>query len=248
MEMPGMNGLTFARKIKGNPQLADIRLILLSSLGKRGDVQEAKTAGFSGYLTKPIRQNVLKHTLETVMGLEPGRLHYPETPVVTRFSALETTKTGSPRILVVDDHHVNQQLAMLMIERLGYKVDAVANGQEAVEACATIPYDLVFMDCQMPVMDGYTATKKIREAESVKSQGLEVSSQEQKIALSDSPDSSRLTPHCSHVPIIAMTANAMPADREKCLQAGMDDYLAKPVRPDSIVEIFAKWLTVPCTK
>ncbi|MDH5587125.1 MAG: response regulator, partial [Nitrospirota bacterium] len=164
MHMPVMNGVTFARTIKANPQFADLRLILLSSLGQRGDAKEAKEAGFSGYLTKPLRQSLLKHTLEAVMGLEPGTLHHPETPVITRFSALESQKTSSPRVLVVDDHHVNQQLAMMMIERLGYKVDVVANGQEAVEACASIPYGLVFMDCQMPIMDGYDATKKIREA------------------------------------------------------------------------------------
>ena len=225
--------------IKANPQLEEIRLVLLSSLGQRGDAKEAKTAGFSGYLTKPIRQNTLRHTLETVMSLEPGNLHHPATPVVTRFTALEAAKTGNARILVVDDHHVNQQLAMMMIERLGYKVDAVANGQEAIEACATIPYGLVFMDCQMPVMDGYDATKNIREAERMKREGKG----------EDSPDASRLTPHgLLHVPIVAMTANAMPEDREKCLQAGMDDYLSKPIRPDSIAEIFAKWLPAHCTK
>ena len=239
MEMPGMDGMTLARMIKANPQLEEIRLVLLSSLGQRGDAKEAKTAGFSGYLTKPIRQNTLRHTLETVMSLEPENLHHPATPVVTRFTALEAAKTGNARILVVDDHHVNQQLAMMMIERLGYKVDAVANGQEAIEACATIPYGLVFMDCQMPVMDGYDATKNIREAERMKREGKG----------EDSPHASRLTPHgLLHVPIVAMTANAMPEDREKCLQAGMDDYLSKPIRPDSIAEIFAKWLPAHCTK
>ncbi len=160
MHMPVMNGMTFARTIKANPQLADLRLVLLSSLGQRGDAKEAKEAGFPGYLTKPVRQSILKHTLETVMGLEPGTLHHPETPVITRFSALESPKANGPRVLVVDDHHVNQQLAMMMIEGLGYKVDVVANGQEAVEACTSIPYGLVFMDCQMPVMDGYDATKR----------------------------------------------------------------------------------------
>jgi len=246
MEMPGMDGLTFGRVIKADPQLGDIRLILLTSVGQRGDVKAAKVAGFSGYLTKPIRKSVLrdvlKHTLETVMGLESEKIHHPDTKVVTRYSALETTKTERPRILVVDDHHVNQQLAEMMIARLGYKVDVAANGQEAVEACATIPYGLVFMDCQMPVMDGYEATKKIREAERVKSKGLGVRSQEQEIALSDSPDASPLTPHgLPHLPIVAMTANAMPEDRDKCLQAGMDDYLSKPIRPDSLAQIIAKW-------
>ncbi|MDH5426806.1 MAG: response regulator [Nitrospirota bacterium] len=249
MHMPVMNGVTFARTIKANPQFADLRLILLSSLGQRGDAKEAKEAGFSGYLTKPLRQSLLKHTLEAVMGLEPGTLHHPETPVITRFSALESQKTSSPRVLVVDDHHVNQQLAMMMIERLGYKVDVVANGQEAVEACASIPYGLVFMDCQMPIMDGYDATKKIREAENKNRQALGVRSEGQESGISDTPDASPFTPHgLPHVPIVAMTANAMPEDREKCLQAGMDDYLAKPIRPESIAEIFAKWLSAHCAK
>ncbi len=244
MEMPGMDGMTLARMIKANPQLGDIRLVLLTSLGQRGDAKEAKAAGFSGYLTKPIRQNVLKHTLETVMSLETGNLHHPDTQVVTRFTTLETTKTGNARILVVDDHHVNQQLAVMMIERLGYKVDVVANGLEAVEACGTIPYGLVFMDCQMPVMDGFDATREIRRAESKK---LEIGRQESEVRRQEpgpSPASHSLllNSNCSHLPIVAMTANAMPEDREKCLQAGMDDYLAKPIRPDNLAEIFAKWL------
>lgn len=162
---------------------------------------------------------------------------------------METTKTRSHRTLVVDDHRVNQQFAMMLIERLGHRTDVAANGQEAVDACSKIPYALVFMDCNMPVMDGYDATKKIREAERVKSEGLGVTSQEQEVAPSDAPDPSPLKPTCMpHVPIVAMTANTMPEDREKCLQAGMDDYLVKPIRSDSIAEIFAKWLPAHCTK
>ena len=245
MNMPGMDGLTLARVMKANPQLAEIRLILLTSLGQRGDAKEAKAAGFSGYLTKPIRQNVLKHTLENVMGLEPTNLHHPDTPVVTRFSSLESHKIGSQRILVVDDHQVNQQLAMLMIERLGHRADVAANGQEAIDAYAIIPYDLILMDCHMPVMDGYDATKKIREAENVKRKGL---GQEQEKAFSDTPDSTPLPPPCSHVPIIAVTANAMQGDMEKCLEAGMDDYLAKPIRMDTLQAILEKWLPAHCTK
>jgi CheY-like chemotaxis protein len=237
MEMPGMDGMTLAREIKANPHIADIRLILLSSLGMRGDAKEAKTAGFSGYLTKPIRQSVLRHSLERVLGLETENLHHPDTPVVTRFSSLESEKASSHRILVVDDHQVNQQLAVMMIERLGYKVDVVANGQEAVDACISIPYDLVFMDCQMPVMDGYEATKYIREAENGKREALGVRPEAKEKV---SSDASRLT--SDHMPIIAMTANAMPEDREKCLQAGMDDYLPKPIRPDGLAQALEKWL------
>lgn len=135
----------------------------------------------------------------------------------------------------MDDHQVNQQLAVMMIERLGHRVHVATNGQEAIDALKSISYDLIFMDCHMPVMDGYEATKKIRAAESIKSK-------EEEIVLSDSPDSPRLTPHGSHIPIVAMTANVMPQDRDKCLQAGMDDYLSKPIRPEGLTRIFTKWL------
>ena len=248
MVMPDIDGIHLARMLKADPNIADIRLILLSSLSQRGDAKEAKAAGFSGYLTKPIRQNVLKQTLEMVMGFEDSHLNQADSPVITRFSTLESKKIARHRILVVDDHHVNQQLAVMMIEQLGHRVDLAANGQEAIDALQKIPYDLVFMDCQMPVMDGYQATKKIREAESENRQGLGIRSKEEEIAFSDSPDSSPVTPHCSHVPIVAMTANVMPQDREKCLQAGMDDYLSKPIRPEGLIRIFAKWLTAVTPK
>ncbi len=241
MVMPGMDGLALARSIKTNPQLSATRLILLSSIGQRGDAKNANAAGFSGYLTKPIRQNVLKHTLQTVMGLERGNMDHLDTRVITRFTSLESAESVGHRILVVDDHQVNQQLAVMMIERLGHRVNVAANGQEAIEALKTIPYDLIFMDCHMPIMDGYEATKKIREAESIKSQ-------EEKRALTDSPDSPLLIPHCSHIPIVAMTANVMPQDREKCLKAGMDDYLSKPIRPEGLTRIFAKWLAASTPK
>ncbi len=225
--MPVMDGLTLAQTLKANPHLSDIRLVLLSSLSQRGDAGEAKAAGFSGYLTKPIRQSVLQHTLETVMGLQQEILNHPETPVVTRFAGLESSEKKRRRILIVDDHQVNQQLAVMMIERLGHKADLASNGQEAVDACLTIPYDVVFMDCQMPVMDGYEATRAIRKVEREKAE--------------------RLTSHLSRLPIIAMTANAMPEDREKCLEAGMDDYLTKPIRANDLAQVLKKWLPMPIT-
>ncbi len=252
MEIPGMDGLALARSIKTNPQLLETSLILLSSIGQRGDTKEAKAAGFSGYLTKPIRQNVLKHTLETVLGLESGNLDHLDPPIINHISSLESTETVGHRILVVDDHQVNQQLAVMMIERLGHRVHVAANGQEAIDTLKTIPYDLIFMDCHMPVMDGYEATRAIRKAEheksEVKSEELGVSGKGQGVETSDSSHSSLLTTHCSHVPIVAMTANVMPQDREKCLQAGMDDYLSKPIRPEGLTRIFAKWLPAQSKK
>ncbi len=118
------------------------------------------------------------------------------------------------RILVADDHYVNQQLAGMLVERLGHRADVVANGQEAIEALSRIAYDAILMDCHMPELDGYEATRAIRQAEGP----------------------------TRHTPIIAMTANAMTGDREPCLAGGMDEYLSKPLRPDEFAAILAKWL------
>jgi CheY-like chemotaxis protein len=125
-----------------------------------------------------------------------------------------------------------------MVERLGHKTDTVGNGTEALRALEQIPYDLILMDCQMPELDGYEATRAIRKAESKK---LQARSKEQKTNHSEPSDSSLLTSHL-HVPIIALTANAMQGDRNKCLAAGMDDYLSKPIRPEELARVFAKWL------
>ena len=252
MEMPGMDGMELARVIKAEPQIADIQLILLSSFGQRGDAKEAKAAGFSGYLTKPIRQNVLKQVLETVSALESGNLDQADTPVITRFSSLESKKMRSHRILVVDDHQVNQQLAIMMIERLGHRCDIAANGQEALDAIQKIPYDLIFMDCQMPEMDGFEATRKIREWEREGGRGERCARRSERQGNGQRVPS-QFTDHVeretnnkrhrtTHLPIIAMTANAMRGDREACLAAGMDDYLWKPVKPEHLAHKLDKWL------
>ncbi len=242
MEMPGLDGMTLAHTIKADPQIADIHLILLTSLGRPGDPQKAKESGFSGYLTKPIRRNVLKKTLEAIMGHESNILHHPDTPVVTQFSSLEWTKNEGHRILIVDDHQVNQQLAVMLVEQLGHKADVAANGQEALDAIQKIPYDLVLMDCHMPITDGYEATRIIRTDEqklgNSRKREKTTSTNQETNSLSPTSSSSALL----HLPIIAMTANAMPEDREKCLQAGMDDYLSKPIRPESVAQILGKWL------
>jgi len=237
MEMPGMDGFELAKRIKSNSTLQDTRLILLTSLGRRGDASAAQQCGFSGYLTKPIRKSQLQACLETVMGLPLSDTHSAPPPLVTSYFLKDLHRQQAIRILVVDDHQVNQQLAVLMVERLGFRADVAGNGHEALEALSRIPYDLILMDCQMPDMDGYEATRKIREAEAVKGKGLDVRSEGQE---ANSPDALRHT--SVHVPIIAVTANAMQGDREKCLQAGMDDYLSKPIRPEELSNILAKWL------
>jgi CheY-like chemotaxis protein len=121
--------------------------------------------------------------------------------------------------LIAEDYPVNQKVALIILGKLGYRADAVGDGAEAVRAVATLPYDLVLMDCQMPEMDGYAAARRIREHEETLGK-----------------------PHAQRLPIVALTAHAMEGDRQRCLDAGMDDYLPKPVRPESLADIIAKWL------
>jgi two-component system sensor histidine kinase/response regulator len=212
LQMPGMNGLELARTIKDDPLLRSLRLVLLSSLCRRGDGTEAQRIGFAAYLTKPIRQAQLYDCLTTVMG-SPAEA--PAVPLVTRHRLAETQAQLRVRVLVAEDNVVNQKVAVRMLEKLGCRVDVVANGREAIEALSRIAYDLVCMDCQMPEMDGFEATAAMRARE-VQTGG--------------------------HLPIIAMTANAMQGDRERCLAAGMDDYVDKPVQSKELASILHKWI------
>lgn len=225
MEMPGMNGLALGLALKGDPTTAAVKLVMLTSLGQRGDAAKAKESGFSAYLTKPLRKDQMQVCLEMVMGLTPADDQTLDLPLITKYSIKDSAPTQTGRLLVAEDHVVNQQLAIMMLERLGHQVDVVANGQEAVEAVHRKAYDVVFMDCQMPEMDGFKATQEIRRREA-----------------SLGNDEQRATRNPRHLPIIAMTANVMRGDREKCLAAGMDDYVAKPIRADALTEVLARWL------
>ena len=233
MEMPEMNGIHLAKAIKANPSLMSIKLVLLTSLGRIGDATMARQAGFDGYLTKPIRKNQLKACISMVMGFqtEIPDTHSSSKPLITSYLIQDQTVIPKARILVADDHHVNQQLAAMLLQRLGHSVDVVSNGKEALTALRQVPYDLILMDCQMPEMDGYEATREIRIAERTK---LEAEN-----AAKDPPP---LKPFHSHIPIIAVTANAMAGDRQKCLAAGMDDYLPKPISPEGLNTVLAQWL------
>jgi signal transduction histidine kinase/CheY-like chemotaxis protein/HPt (histidine-containing phosphotransfer) domain-containing protein len=240
MEMPEMDGKTLAEHIKRDPQIRGVRLVLLTSLGYRGEAAKAKDAGFVGYLTKPVRKEKLYSCLELVMGLSDTVVSQPDCPLITQYSQWAMIQMESAKILVADDHSVNQQLAELMLEKMGHRVDVVGNGQEAVEAVFRQSYDVVFMDCQMPDMDGYEATREIRKRESF-NVTRETNQQErpvpsEKLATSDQRRTG------AHIPIIAMTANAMQGDREKCLAAGMDDYLSKPIKAEEIATVLSRWL------
>ena len=212
MQMPGMDGAELARIIKADETLNDTRLVLMTSLGQRGDARKMEQIGFSGYLTKPARQTDLLDCLSAVLAKTAAR---QVQPIVTRHTIREMRR-GAVRILLAEDNIVNQQVAVGILKKLGLHADAVANGAEAVNALETLPYDLVLMDVQMPVMDGLAATRQIRNPRSA------------------------VRNH--QIPVIAMTAHAMRGDREKCLEAGMDDYVTKPVDPKALAEALNKWL------
>ncbi len=219
--MPKMDGAELARAIKNNPAIKDTVLVMVTSRGQRGDAKAAKALGFAGYLAKPVRTAYLRDCLVMALSHTPMDAMPEEAPLVTRHLVLEERRRI--RILLAEDNVTNQKVALLILEKLGYRADAVANGKEAVAALSSVPYDLVLMDVEMPVMDGFEATAAIRKLEK---------------------DSDRYTP------IIAMTAHALSGHREQCLQAGMDDYVAKPVHPENLFEAIERQLaaigTVGC--
>jgi CheY-like chemotaxis protein len=215
MQMPVMDGATLGRQIKADPDLNPTRLIMLTSSGRRGDASRLEEIGFSAYLNKPVKKSHLYDCLVTVLGIPSVTSQERSIPIITRYG-LEEAKKKRVRILVAEDNVVNQKVALRILQKLGYRADAVADGREAVMALETIPYDLVLMDLQMPQMDGLEATSVIRDP------------------------SSRVRNH--GIPVIAMTAHAMKGDREKCLQAGMDDYVSKPVTTLALNEILEKYL------
>ncbi len=208
-KMPDMDGLALARAIKAEDQLRAVKLVLLTSFGQKGHGAEAAAAGISGYLTKPVDEADLHDCLAEILVGAPAR------PVlVTRHSLRESRPPLTARVLVAEDNEVNQKVAVRILEKLGYRVDVADNGREAVEAVARTRYEAVLMDGQMPEMDGFEATAKIREREG----------------------------NGRRTPIVAMTASAMQGDREKCLAAGMDDYLAKPISPETMGTVLARWV------
>jgi len=220
--MPEMDGFEVARTIKADQSINSVRLIMLTSYGERGHGEQAREAGVLAYLAKPVRQVHLFDCLTNVMGQASATTgEAKSSPVdsailITKHTLSEAKIMSDKRILIAEDNIVNQKVALRQLTKLGYVADTVGNGREAVEALATITYDLVLMDCQMPEMDGYEATAAIRARETVG----------------------------QHIPIIAMTAHALEGERAKCLAAGMDDYLSKPVKIEELEKLLANWLPV----
>jgi len=207
MCMAGMDGLELAQRISADPALATTRLVLLTSAADVG-ADETRQAGIVASLTKPVRASQL---YDCLMRLTASTAHDGQQAAAVA-SALKPTLRG--HILVVEDNTTNQMVALGILDQLGYRADVAANGLEALEALDRTQYAAVLMDCQMPEMDGYTATGEIRRREA----------------------GSR------HIPVIAMTAGAMEGDRERCMAAGMDDYVSKPVKPHDIAAALARWV------
>ncbi|TVQ98169.1 MAG: response regulator [Desulfovibrionales bacterium] len=234
MQMPGMDGEHLGMAIKADPLLRATILVMLTSLGAYGDAQKMKDIGFAAYLHKPVRQSQLFNCLqrvlrESVQVEQNAALH---SDIGSSASEPGAHNPWQARILLAEDNSVNQIVAQKMLERLGFRATVVANGQEALGALAKEPYDLVLMDIQMPVLDGLEATREIRQREAA---GERFTRQTEHEA-----DIEDTTPR--PLPIIALTAHVMHGDRERCLQAGMNDYLSKPLQPPDLLAKLRTWL------
>ena len=214
MQMPEMDGLMLAREIKEDPALAGTRLVMLSSLGKHLDGAAFKAAGIEEYLVKPVHQSRLYDCLAEVMSHGEGS-HDPGAEIVPIVPPEACPALPPARVLLAEDNMINQKVALRQLAKLGYQADAAADGKEVLEALKRIPYDIILMDCQMPELDGYDTTRRIRK------------------------EATR------PIHIIAMTAHAMQGDREKCLAAGMDDYLTKPVQLVELHAALGRWRPAP---
>lgn len=213
MQMPGMDGADVAKIIKATPVIAGVQLIMLTSVGLGSSAKIAADGTISAYLTKPIRQSDLCSSLLAVMYRHKEQIDGQA--VVQDIPAQERQQLDL-RVLVVEDNETNQEVVQSMLEKFGSKVHLCSNGKQAVEAVSENAYDMILMDCQMPVMDGYQAATAIRRMEA--KDGLK-----------------------NRIPIIALTGNALEGDREKCLSAGMDDYLSKPFKLDEFYKILKRW-------
>jgi CheY-like chemotaxis protein len=218
-QMPDMDGVEVARAIKADPALRDVVIVLLTSVGQWCELKRAEGAYVDASLVKPVRQSQLLNTLATTWSKKLAIARFDRSTSARGAMNLDTRPAGefaglNLRVLVAEDNAVNQKVAILMLGRLGIRSDLAATGREAVEMFGKTPYDLIFMDCQMPELDGYAASREIR----------------------------RLERNGRRVTIVAMTADAMEGSRELCIDAGMDDYIAKPVKLDDVFEAIRKCL------
>jgi PAS domain S-box-containing protein len=212
MQMPKMDGLMLARKIKEDPLTSAVQLVMLTSLGNHLDPSDLKHAGVEACVLKPVQQARLLERLSEVLSGSLSK--WAETVKASgRLPRLHASSRLPVNILVAEDNRINQMVALGLLQKMGYAADLASNGVEVLVAMKRTPYDIIFMDCQMPELDGYETTRRIRSEQRV------------------------------HVPrIIAMTANAIRGEEERCLEAGMDDYLSKPVRMEELRLTLERWL------
>jgi CheY-like chemotaxis protein len=217
MLMDGMDGEETARRVKTDPAIAETPILVLTSLGRRGDAKRLQDIGVAGYLLKPVKQTQL---LDAVcQAVSPHEAGEAARPLITRHTLKERSFDGL-HVLLVEDKAINQKVATKFLQKRGLRVTVADNGKVAIETLRTVRVDLVVMDVQMPVMDGLEATREIRREEA-EAGGVR------------------------HVPIVAMTAHAMSGDRERCLSAGMDDYVTKPIVEDELFGVIGRWLPLP---
>jgi CheY-like chemotaxis protein len=203
--MPEMDGFSLAELVGGDPKLAATPIMMLTSAGQPADGERCRKLGISAYLTKPVNQAELREAIYMLLDRKPGES--PVDGLIARHTIHQEPAASGLKILLAEDNPVNQKLAVRMLEKRGHKVSVAANGREALAALDAEAFDLVLMDVQMPGMDGIEATAAVRQRE--RSTG-------------------------KHLPIVAMTAHAMKGDDRRCLDAGMDGYLAKPIRSEEL--------------
>ena len=211
MQMPDLDGEMLGLQIKADPILKDLKLIMLTSLNQHGGTSRVRELGFEFYLVKPVKQSRLLEVLVEVVSMDTKRKVFAAAPLKHINNAPQ--KTSKLKILIAEDNPINQKVVLHQLRSFGYDADIVGNGKEVLNLLECIHYDIIFMDCQMPEMDGYEATKAIRQLDSEKS----------KIA------------------IMAMTANALKEDRDRCIACGMDDYLSKPIRKEDLAQKLGEW-------
>jgi CheY-like chemotaxis protein len=211
--MPEMDGETLGRSIKNDPLLKNTYCVLLTSRAMRGDAAIMREVGFDAYLTKPIKSSQMLSALHTVFAEEPAAVpDRLKKEIVTRHTLAEDRKQQI-HILLAEDNVINQKVALNMLDKFGYNAQAVSDGKEVLKSLTLRHYDLILMDIQMPKMDGFETTRAIRNSQTA----------------------------YSKIPIIALTADAMKGDDERCFNVGMDDYISKPIDPAVLKEKIKHW-------
>jgi CheY-like chemotaxis protein len=210
VHMPEMDGFELAEKLKQSPYGAGPILLMLTSGERPGDIARSRNAGASNYLLKPVRREELRDAIARALGKQSASDENVGSKGALPPSTPRPLPVSSARILLAEDNLVNQRVVLRVLEKVGHKVVVVGNGADAVETLKRQAFDLVLMDVQMPVMDGIEATKTIRQSEALTK---------------------------AHIPIIALTAHAMKGDQERCIAAGMDGYLSKPIRAADLVSM-----------